>query len=65
MTQDEAIAIAQVLETADNGCSVCIRALTREFNKRNLGFVFRFIDSEYKIEIIQGEPLESDLCFEC
>jgi hypothetical protein len=46
MTQDEANAIARVIETADGGCDVCIRRLCDELNAADLDFEFTMIDLE-------------------
>lgn len=41
MTQDEASKIADIIATADSGCSTCVHSLCERLTEASLGFTFR------------------------
>jgi hypothetical protein len=49
MTPEEAKTIADVIATADGGCSVCVRSLCTHLNAANLGFTFERGESDLVI----------------
>jgi len=56
MTLEEAEKICKIIETADDGCSLCVKDMVRQFNNGEFGFVWKYNTNDYQRDFVSVEP---------